>query len=57
MKTSFGGDVFNLWVGFFGLPVGWGSVGNVVRLSGVAGGADGGILLRWGHRRLFFEME
>ena len=45
MKNSFGGDVFNSWVGFF------------VLLIGVACGAGGGFLLRWGHRMLFFELE
>ena len=45
MKNSFVGDVFNSCVGFF------------VLLSGVACGAGGGFLLRWGHRRLFFELE
>ena len=44
MKNSFVVDVFNSCVGFF------------VLLSGVACGAGGGFLLRWGHRRLFFEL-
>jgi len=48
MKNSFVVDVFNSCVGFFVL---------LVLLSGVACGAGGGFLLRWGHRRLFFELE
>ena len=48
MKNSFGRDVFNSWVGFFVL---------LVLLSGVACGAGGGFFLRWGHRRLFHELE
>ena len=44
MKTSFGGDVFNLWVGFFGVPAGWSAVGDRARLSGVASGAGGAFL-------------
>jgi len=55
MKTSFGGDVFNLWVGFIVLR--WRAVEDRARLSGVASGAGGGFPLRWGHRRLFFELE
>ena len=57
MKAGLGGDVFNLRVGFFELPAGWRAVGDRARLSGVVGGASGGFLLRWGHRRLFFELE
>ena len=34
MKTSFGGDVFNSWVGFFVLR--WRAVEDMARLSGVA---------------------
>jgi len=45
MKNSFIVDVLNSCVGFF------------VLLSGVACGAGGGFLLRWGHRRLFLELE
>ena len=55
MKTSFGGDVFNSWVGFFVLR--WRAVEDRARLSGVASGAGWGFPLCWGHRRLFFELE
>ena len=55
MKSSFGGDVFNSWVGFFVLR--WRAVEDRARLSGVASGADGGFPLRWDHQRLFFELE
>ena len=55
MKTSFGGDVTNSCVGFFVLR--WRAVEDRAKLSGVASGAGGGIPLRWGHRRLFFELE
>ena len=48
MKNSFIVDVSNSCVGFFVL---------LVLLSGVACGAGGGFLLRWGHRRLFLELE
>ena len=48
MKNSFVFDVLNSYVGLFVL---------LVLLSGVACGAGGGFLLRWGHRRLFFELE
>ena len=51
MKNNFGGGVFNSWVGFFMLR--W----RAVRLSGDACGAGGGFPLRWGHQRLFFELE
>src|SRR6185295_14822527 len=55
MKNSFGGDVFNSWVGFFVLR--WRAVEDRARLSGVASNAGGGFPLRWGHRRLFFELD
>ena len=48
MKNSFVVDVLNSCVGFFVL---------LVLLSGVAYGAGRGFLLRWGHRRLFLELE
>jgi len=48
MKNSFVVGVLNSCVGCFVL---------LVLLSGVACGAGGGFLLRWGHRRLFFELE
>ena len=44
MKAGLGGDVFNLWIGFFGLPAGWRAVGDRARLSGVASGAGGAFL-------------
>jgi len=55
MKNIFVGDVFNSWVGCFVLRCR--AVEDMARLSGVACGAGGGFPLRWGHRRLFFELE
>ena len=55
MKNNFGSDVFNSWVGSFVLR--WRAVEDMARLSGVACGASGGFPLRWGHRKLFFELE
>ena len=42
MKNSFGGDVFNSWVGFFVLR--WRAVEDRAKLSGVASGAGGAFL-------------
>ena len=44
MKAALGGDVYNLWIGFFGQPAGWRAVGDRARLSGVASGAGGAFL-------------